>query len=287
MHGVGVEPGVLAAAEAGPHPPFDRPGQAAPEGAQGHRDLGSPEAGEQLLQPRLGLGELLHVGGVQLLPLDERGQQLRLARALAVEAAPRGGEPRAQRDRLPGALLERRPLRRERGEVRAERGHPRVVAAGQGRDEAVPAEEVGGPVDRQQEPHVAHVAELVEGPRVGGEGGPGGGQARLELPDPRDGRVQLGPRALQGDLDLGELLGAQAQLQLQLLHLAEEALLLAAQPGELLLQGRAPLLDLAQPLRRRPSAAGRGSGAAAGASCGAAARASSRRAARHQRGLPS
>ena len=83
---------------------------------------------------------------------------------------------------------------------------------------------------------------------MGGESRPGGGQARLELPDARDGGVELGPRALQGDLDLGQLLGAQAQLELQLLHLAEEALLLAAQPGELLLQRGAPLLDLAQPL---------------------------------------
>ncbi len=90
---------------------------------------------------------------------------------------------------------------------------------------------------------------------MGGERWPGGGQARLELPDPRDGGVELGPRALQGDLDLGELLGAQAQLELQLLDFSEQALLLAAQPGELLLQGGAPLLDLAQPLlvgRRRP-----------------------------------
>ena len=132
---------------------------------------------------------------------------------------------------------------------------PRVVAAGQGGDEAVAAEEVGGAVDREEEAQVAQVPELVEGPGVGGESGPGGGQARLELPDARDGGVELGPRALQGDLDLGELLGAQAQLELQLLHLAEQALLLAAQAGELLLQGGAPLLDLAQPL---PSSAGGG-----------------------------
>jgi hypothetical protein len=165
-----------------------------------------------------------------------------------VEAAPGGGELRAQRDRLPGALLERRLLRREKGEVRAERRHLRVVAAGEGRDEAVPAEEVGGAVDGQKQAQVAHVPELVEGPGVGGKRGPGGGQARLELPDPRDRGVELGPRALQGDLDLGELLGAQAQLELELLDFSEEALLLAAQPGELLLQGGAPLLDLAQPL---------------------------------------
>ena len=89
---------------------------------------------------------------------------------------------------------------------------------------------------------------------MGHESGPRLVEARLELPDPLEGRVELGPGALQGELGLGQLLAAQPHLQLERLDLAEQALLLAAQPGEVPLEGGPPLLDL----RSRSSSAARG-----------------------------
>ncbi len=90
-----------------------------------------PSPSSSSLQPGLGLRQLLDVRRVRLLPLDERGQELRLARALLVEVASGRQEPAAQLDRLPRALLERRLLRGERAEVAPERGDPRVVVAGE------------------------------------------------------------------------------------------------------------------------------------------------------------
>ena len=81
---------------------------------------------------------------------------------------------------------------------------------------------------------------------MGGEGRPGGGEAFLELRHPLDGGVELGLGLPESEADLPQLLGTQPQLHLELLHLAEQALLLASQARELLLEGRATLLDLEQ-----------------------------------------
>ena len=74
------------------------------------------------------------------------------------------------------------------------------------------------------------------------------GEARLERRDARYGGVELRAGSSECDLDLGELLAAQRELQLELLHLAEQALLLAAHARELLLERRAALLHLLQPV---------------------------------------
>ena len=72
----------------------------------GTRDVGGGEAGEELAELALRLLQLLQVGGVRLLLLHERGQQLRLALAVAFEGAAGAVEVGAQGQGLARPLLQ-------------------------------------------------------------------------------------------------------------------------------------------------------------------------------------
>ena len=239
---------MLAPPEGHADPPGHRPGETALEGGDGHRDVVGRQALEHLLEPVLGCLQLLQIGGVCFLAVYDLGQQLLLAPSVGVEGPARALEAPPQLQRLTGPAFELGAGRGEGGQVGAESGDALVVAAGEGAHEAVAAEDVRRPVHRQQHSQVGQLAELVERPRAGGQHGPGGGDRGLELAGPAQGRVHLLARPLEHELGLSQLLPPQAHLQLQPLHLPEQAALLGAQAGQVPLQGHPPLLDRAQPL---------------------------------------
>ena len=151
LDGVGVEARVLAAAEARAHAALDGPGQAPRKAPRGTATR-LPEAREQLLQLLLGL-QLLDEGGVHLLLLDEGGQSSVLrARSASRLRRARSSARAARSTRVRCSSVARSVASAPRSERKA--GDPLVVAAGQRGHEAIAAEEVGGLVDGEQQPHV-------------------------------------------------------------------------------------------------------------------------------------
>ena len=144
----------------------DRPGQAprnAPSGTA-RRPRSGRRAGRAGSPPP----ELLHVCGLQLLP---RHQEVRssVLRRRSASRLRRACSQALRSAATPGSSSPGSGAARERPQVGAKARHLFVVAAGEGGDEAVPAQDVGGTLHRQQHAQVAELAELVEGAGVGGE----------------------------------------------------------------------------------------------------------------------
>ena len=255
---VGVELRMLVAAESRTDAARTRPGQAAAEGGHRHGGVALLHPLQERPELSLRLLELLDVGGVGLLLLDDRREQLRLALPLLVEVAPGAFELRAQGDRFQSPARQLLLLRAKGLEVGPEGRDERVVPAGNRGHEAVAAEEVRRVIHGEQKAQVAQLAQLVEGAGVGDEEGTGRVAALRQLPDPLQDHVHLGLGALQAELDLAQLLPAQAHLHLEALDVAEQALLLAAQAGQLTSEGLAALPYIAQPVLAGWDGGGRG-----------------------------
>ena len=177
-----------------------------------------------------------------------RREQLGLPLAVDFERAAGAVEVGAQGEGLARLPLQVVARGRERGEVRAQGRHLLAVAPGEGAHEPVAAQHVRRPLHGEQHAHVGELAHLVEGARPRRQLRAGLGDGRVELAYPAHGRVHLLVRAMQDELRLAQLLAAQAHLQLQALHVGEQALLLAAQAGHVALDRLLALADAAQAL---------------------------------------
>ncbi len=192
--------------------------------------------------------QLLQVGGVDFLLLDQRGQQLGLLLPVGVEGGAGPREVGAQERRLLGPGRQLRPRHLQRQQVGAEARDALLVAPGQGAHEPVAADRVGRPLDGEQQAQVGQLAQLVQRAGAGGQGRTGGGQARLQLPEPPAALLDLLVGPLEDHLRLAELLAAQPHLELEALDVAQEALLLAAELRQVAGEG---VLARADPLQPR------------------------------------